>query len=167
MTPNRATLVPDQPHPWVPVDPTRSSDHAFHVRGQRVRPTPMTQGWTGVSAIPGSWRTVARLKIAHAILDAECCCCDGDNGVTDFDRLMAGGHDASAYAYAFDLLAIDDRDVRSEPLEQRKAALAKLLRKAKPGIRLSEHLTGSGQTIFEELRGLVNNPLEPRRARAV
>ena len=45
---------------------------------------------------------VARLKIAHAILDAECCC-DGDNGVTDFDRLMARGHDASAYAYAFDL----------------------------------------------------------------
>ena len=73
------------------------------------------------------------------------------NGVTDFDRLMARGHDASAsaYAYAFDLLAIDDRDVRHEPLEQRKAALAKLLRKAKPGIRLSEHLTGPGDTIFE------------------
>jgi ATP-dependent DNA ligase len=57
-------------------------------------------------------------------------------------HLRARGHDASAYAYAFDLLAIDDRDVRSEPLEQHKAALAKLLRKAKPGIRLSEHLTG-------------------------
>ena len=56
--------------------------------------------------------------------------------------MRARGHDASAYAYAFDLLAIDDRDVRSEPLEQHKAALAKLLRKAKPGIRLSEHLTG-------------------------
>ena len=74
---------------------------------------------------------------------------------------MARGHDASAYAFAFDLLAIDDRDVRSEPLEQRKAALAKLLRKAKPGIRLSEHLTGPGHTIFEHacklgLEGIVH-----------
>ena len=46
-------------------------------------------------------------------------------------------------------------------LEQRKAALAKLLRKAKPGIRLSEHLTGPGQTIFEHacrlrLEGIVS-----------
>ena len=37
---------------------------------------------------------VARLKIAHAILDAECCC-DGDNGVIDFDRQMARAHIAA------------------------------------------------------------------------
>ena len=49
---------------------------------------------------------VARLKVRHAIIDAECCC-DGDKGITDFERLMARVHDASAYAYAFDLLAID------------------------------------------------------------
>ena len=94
----------------------------IHVRSARVRLYTMT-GVDWSERYPRIVEDVARLKIAHAILDAECCC-DGDNGVTDFDRLMARGHDASAYAYAFDLLAIDDRDVRSEPLEQRKAALA-------------------------------------------
>ena len=31
---------------------------------------------------------VARLNVQHAIIDAECCC-DGEDGVTDFERLMA------------------------------------------------------------------------------
>ena len=89
----------------------------------------------------------ARLKVRHAILDAECCC-DGKGGITDFERLMARVNDASAYAYAFDLLALDGKDMRSQPLADRKAALGKLLRKAKPGIRYSEHLTGDGAEIF-------------------
>jgi len=83
----------------------------IHVRSARVRLYTMT-GVDWSERYPWIVEDVVRLKIAHAILDAECCC-DGDNGVTDFDRLMARGHDASAYdAYAFDLLAIDDRDVR-------------------------------------------------------
>ena len=95
----------------------------------------------------------------HAIIDAECCC-DGENGITDFERLMARVHDASAYAYAFDLLALDGNDMRRQPLADRKAALAKLLRKAKPGIRYSEHMTGDGRTIFEHAC-----KLRPRRHR--
>ena len=38
--------------------------------------------------------------------------------------------------------------MRREPLADRKAALAKLLRRAKPGIRYSEHMTGDGAEIF-------------------
>ena len=50
------------------------------------------------------------------------------------------------------------------PLSERKAALAKLLRKAKPGIRYSEHLTGDGAEIFEHacklgLEGIVSKRL--------
>jgi len=82
---------------------------------------------------------------------------------SQFDRLMARVHDASAYAYPVRSAAIDDRDVRSELLEQRKAALAKLLRKAKPGIRLSEHLTGPGQTIFEHACKLVLEGIVSKR----
>jgi len=84
---------------------------------------------------------VARLNLRHAIIDAEGCC-DGDKGIADFERLMARVYDASAYAYAFDLLALDGEDMRSKPLADRKASLGKLLRKAKPGVRYSEHLTG-------------------------
>ena len=42
------------------------------------------------------------------------------------------------------LLALDGNDTRKLPLSERKATLGKLLRKAKPGIRYSEHLTGDG-----------------------
>jgi len=84
---------------------------------------------------------VARLNVSHAIIDAECCC-DGKNGVPDFEP----------YAYAFDLLAIDGDDTRKLPLLERKAALAKLLRKAKPGIRYSEHLAGDGRVVRSSLK---------------
>ena len=81
--------------------------------------------------------------------------------MTDFERLMARVYDSSAYAYAFDLLELDGDDMRSQPLGDRKAALAKLLRRAKPGIRYSEHLTGDGAEIFEHacklgLEGIVS-----------
>ncbi len=37
------------------------------------------------------------------------------------------------------------------PLSERKAALAHLLRKAKPGIRYSEHISGDGSMIFKRV----------------
>ena len=114
--------------------------------------------WT--ARYPWIVEDVARLNVGNAILDAECVC-DGKNGVTDFERLMARVNDASAYAYAFDLLAIDGDDTRKLPLLERKAALGKLLRKAKPGIRYSEHLAGDGRVVFDQacklgLEGIVS-----------
>ncbi len=134
----------------------------IHARGKRVGLYTMTGvDWT--ARYPWIVEDVARLNVKHAIIDAECCC-DGDKGITDFERLMARGHDASAYAYAFDLLALDDEDMRGKPLADRKAALGKLLRKAKPGIRYSEHLTGDGAEIFAHackfgLEGIVSKRL--------
>ncbi len=134
----------------------------IHARKGRVRLYTMTGvDWT--DRYPWIVQDVARLNIDHAILDAECCC-DGENGLTDFNRLQARVYDASAYAYAFDLLAIDGTDTRALPLSERKAALAKLLRKAKPGIRYSEHLDGKGPEIFAQacrmgLEGIVSKKL--------
>ena len=131
----------------------------IHVRGDRVRLYTMTGvDWT--DRYPWIVEDVARLNVSHAVIDAECVC-DGDNGITDFDRLMARVYDASAYAYAFDLLALDGDDMRRQPLSERKAALAKLLRRAKPGIRYSEHIVGDGVEIFEHacklgLEGIVS-----------
>ena len=62
---------------------------------------------------------------------------------------MARMNDASAYAYAFDLLAIDGDDTRKLPLLERKAALAKLLRKAKPG-SVTANTCGDGRVIFDK-----------------
>ncbi len=134
----------------------------IHARGKRVSLYTMTGvDWT--DRYPWIVEDVARLNVRHAILDAECVC-DGDKGIADFERLMARVHDASAYAYAFDLLALDGEDTRKLPLSERKAALGKLLRKAKPGIRYSEHLSGDGRVVFDQacrlgLEGIVSKRL--------
>jgi ATP-dependent DNA ligase len=41
-----------------------------------------------------------------------------------------------AFLYAFDLLELDGTDLRREPIEVRKATLASIVRKSRPGVRL-------------------------------
>jgi bifunctional non-homologous end joining protein LigD len=53
--------------------------------------------------------------------------------------------------YAFDLLELDGEDLRARPLEERKAALGKLIARAPDGLQLSEHLEGDGKEIFEHV----------------
>jgi hypothetical protein len=48
---------------------------------------------------------------------------------------------------AFDLLELDGLDMRREPIETRKATLASLLRKGKPGVRLNEHMKAAGDML--------------------
>jgi hypothetical protein len=53
------------------------------------------------------------------------------------------------FLYAFDLLELDGVYLRREPIETRRAELANLLRNARPGLRLSEHVEGDGATVYE------------------
>ena len=66
--------------------------------------------------------------------------------------------------YAFDLLELDDQDLRREPLETRKATLASLLRRSLPGLRLNQHLAHDGESVFQHackmgLEGIVSKRL--------
>src|ERR1700730_18401397 len=54
-----------------------------------------------------------------------------------------------AFMYAFDLIELNGDDLRSEPLEWRKAALEPLLARAGYGVRLNEHLEAEGPLVFE------------------
>ena len=73
-----------------------------------------------------------------------------------------------AFLYAFDLLELDGQDLRREPLEVRKATLASILRKARHGVRLNEHLEHDcGLTVFQHackmgLEGIVSKRLGSR-----
>jgi hypothetical protein len=73
----------------------------------------------------------ARLPVRRAVMDAECCC-DGADGVTDFNSLHSRLNDHNAFPYVFDLLVLEEADIRPLPLSERRKQLAKLLRKAKP-----------------------------------
>jgi bifunctional non-homologous end joining protein LigD len=73
----------------------------------------------------------------------------------------------------FDLLEMDGRDLRRQPIEDRKAALAKLLRGAKPGMQLNEYIDEPGDIVFRHackqgLEGIVSKRLgSPYRAARV
>jgi bifunctional non-homologous end joining protein LigD len=73
-----------------------------------------------------------------------------------------------AFLYAFDLLELDGADLRREPIEVRKATLASILRKSRPGVRLNEHLEHpDGITVFQHackvaLEGIVSKRLGSR-----
>jgi bifunctional non-homologous end joining protein LigD len=75
-------------------------------------------------------------------------CCD-ERGLADFQVLRRRQNEARAFLYAFDLLELDGTDMRREPIEVRKASLASILRKSRPGVRLNEHLEHpDGHVVF-------------------
>jgi bifunctional non-homologous end joining protein LigD len=79
--------------------------------------------------------TLSRLRLRSCIIDGEAVACD-DDGVPSFNRIRYRRHDDSVFLYAFDLIELDGDDLRHDPLEVRKAALANVLAKAGDGIRL-------------------------------
>ena len=89
--------------------------------------------------------------VTSATIDGEGVVVD-ERGVTNFERLRAAmaerGGSRAAFLFGFDLLEVGGEDLRAHPWEIRRATLTGLLRKVGPGIRLSEHLDGDGETIF-------------------
>jgi ATP-dependent DNA ligase len=84
---------------------------------------------------------------ADATIDGEVVVCDDDR-VADFDRLHGREHDGRAFLWAFDLLELDGEDFRMRPLLERKGALRRLLRRAKTGIQIVDHLEDDGAEVF-------------------
>src|SRR6266566_3264582 len=80
--------------------------------------------------------SLARLRSRSCIIDGEAVACD-DKGMPSFDRIRYRRHDASVFLYAFDLIELNGDDLRREPLQVRKATLASILAKARPGIRFT------------------------------
>src|SRR5262245_54859704 len=94
------------------------------------------------------------LKVRSCLLDGEAVACDGD-GKPSFDRLRYRRADGAVFLFAFDLIELDGRDLRHEPLEARKATLASLLRKAGPGLQFNDHLEHEdGDVVFRHARNM-------------
>jgi len=75
--------------------------------------------------------------------------CD-KTGLAVFELIRRHGTIASAMHCAFDLLELDGKDSRREPIEKRKALLAKLLRDSHLNIVFNEHLEEDGAIVFRE-----------------
>jgi bifunctional non-homologous end joining protein LigD len=72
------------------------------------------------------------------------------DGLAVFDLIRSHGSKASAVLCAFDLLELDGKDLRREPIEKRKALLAELLRGSKLSIVLNEVYKDGGAIVFRE-----------------
>lgn len=132
------------------------------------------QDWTGkFSSIADA---LSRLKTGSALLDGEIVALDA-HGRSSFQLLQSSlkkGRIPLTY-YVFDILELDGRDLRQEPLKRRKDILRKVLKGAPDDIRFSEDVTGHGDRVFAHacrmgLEGIVskqaNKPYQSRRTQS-
>ncbi len=120
---------------------------------------------------------VAALPAETALLDGELVVED-EKGISSFSMLqtdLKGGRGDRFVYWVFDLLHLDGRDLTNEPLVERKAALARLLKgQSRTGaIRYAEHFDEDGPVIFKSacdmnLEGIVSKlrdaPYRPGRS---
>jgi bifunctional non-homologous end joining protein LigD len=103
-----------------------------------------------------------KLKVT-ALLDGEAIVQD-EKGLSRFGLLqksLSDGDSAQIRYVAFDILSLDGEDLRSKSLIERKAILKKLMKKAKPPLLYSDHLSGDAKAAYGEacrlnLEGLVS-----------
>jgi bifunctional non-homologous end joining protein LigD len=92
---------------------------------------------------------VGKLPVRSCLIDGEAIVCD-DNGLAVFELIRRRGALASAVHCAFDLLELDGKDLRREPIERRKALLAKLLKGSPLSIVLNETFEEDGAIVYRE-----------------
>ena len=109
----------------------------------------------------------ASAQLPDCILDGEAVALD-DKGEPNFGALQAAlseGRGDDLIYYAFDLLFAEDRDLRSLPLRERKAALQTLLARRDPHLRYVEHFETSGEAVWRsacrmDLEGIISKRLD-------
>jgi bifunctional non-homologous end joining protein LigD len=92
---------------------------------------------------------LGKLPVRSVLIDGGAIVCD-ENGLAVFELIRRHGALASVVHCAFDLLELDGRDLRGEPIEKRKELLAELLRGSKLSIVLNEHYEENGEIVFRE-----------------
>ncbi|RUW63816.1 DNA ligase D [Mesorhizobium sp. M7A.F.Ca.US.008.03.1.1] len=112
-------------------------------------------------------QAAAGLPVKTAILDGEAVVL-GDTGLPDYqalERELGNPDSARLIFYAFDLLLLNGRDLRQQPLVKRKAALERLLENTPPTLTYAEHLEVSGKDVFQHacrmgLEGIVSKRVD-------
>jgi bifunctional non-homologous end joining protein LigD len=91
---------------------------------------------------------VATLPARSCLIDGEVIVCN-DNGLADFELLRGRRHEGDAVLCAFDLLDVDGRDLRREPIEDRKAAPTEVLTGCRRGLVVNWFFEQPGDEVFK------------------
>ncbi|WP_413586611.1 DNA ligase D [Bdellovibrio sp. HCB274] len=120
-----------------------------HVHGEDVKLfTRSGQNWT--EKFSNIAEELATLDLEGAVIDGEVVVLD-QSGRSDFQLLqnaMKADSTRNMYFYAFDLLAVGGKDLRSLPLEERRDELQKIFKKSASHIRYSSEHQGSGKSLL-------------------
>ena len=90
-------------------------------------------GYNFAGRFPKIVAAVESLPVRSCVIDGEAIVVD-ERGLSVFDLIRYRQHDGAAVLCAFDLIALDGKDLRKTPLEERKQALAKVLSSERDGI---------------------------------
>jgi DNA ligase D-like protein (predicted polymerase) len=111
--------------------------------------------WTAV--FPAPVRALAKLPVRSLALDGVVCVFDG-GGAPSFGelkaRVAASASVPEAVLICWDLLAIDDEDLRSRPLSERRERLASVLAGASAALVPSQALDGELERVLAAVRAL-------------
>jgi ATP-dependent DNA ligase len=105
------------------------------------------KGYDFAERFPLAVAAVANLPAKSCLIDGEAIVCDA-HGLAVFDLLRQRWHGDDVILCAFDLLELDGKDLRRVPIEERKAALAKLLRRPLDGVVFNDHYGGDGAIVY-------------------
>jgi bifunctional non-homologous end joining protein LigD len=103
---------------------------------------------------PEIFDAIKSLEIDDAILDGEIVALD-EKGISSFQLLQAfelGQERPPIYFYVFDLLRLDGKDLREQPLAERKGALEKILKNAPDKIRFSASLGDDAENLLKQAK---------------
>jgi bifunctional non-homologous end joining protein LigD len=100
------------------------------------------------SRFPFIAMAVGKLPVRSCSIDGEAIVCH-ENGLADFELTRRHGALASAVHVAFDLLELDGKELRRQPIEIRKDLLAKLLKGSHLSIVRNEHFEEDGASVFQ------------------
>jgi bifunctional non-homologous end joining protein LigD len=105
------------------------------------------EDWT--IRFPQIAQAVGMLPIRSCTIDGEVVGCDAD-GFAWVSRLRDPDADNEVALHAFDLLEVNGFDTRRDAIEDRKRALAHLLRKKPTEVRFNPHFEREGEAVFEQ-----------------
>jgi bifunctional non-homologous end joining protein LigD len=92
-------------------------------------------------------QAVAALPVHSCLIDGEAIISDA-TGLAVFSLVRSYRNGPRATLFAFDLIEIDGVDLRWRPIEDRKAALKKLLGRSPRGIAFNKHFDVEGTVVF-------------------
>jgi ATP-dependent DNA ligase len=99
------------------------------------------------SRFPFIEMAVKSLPVRSCLIDGEACVCD-ESGLAVFDLIRGHRTHAGAVHIAFDLLELNGKDLRRQPVEIRKHQLAKLLKGSHLSIVLNEYFEDDGASVY-------------------